>query len=810
MTRHYWMGGNRSYEQDRFFEASLDSGRWQRAGGPEGWDACWYTGMPDPEYFRKVGPERKINHIPGNNALTVKSRLYRSLARLRERAGLQDQGSGALTDRLGFFPRVYAMPDDYHEFQQAAFDNPARRWILKPKNAARGKGIELVKDPASVPLGSSWMVQEYIENPHTMRGRKYVLRLYVAITSIAPLRVYLYRQGFAKLASAPYDEANADNPYSYLTNPDVNALNLDAEVPVEFVDLDRYRSWLREQGHDDDALFARVEDMVALTCLSAVEAMRERSQAIGADTRGCYELLGIDCLVDSDLIPRVLECNLSPSLDVCAGPESGGDIEQGVKGTLVADLVSLVGLNGPAKTDSTLSPEQRIIGETEDELSRAGNFKRLLPSATPAAYLPFYAFPRLEDWVAARALAGDSLPQPTLQRHCAEDRISEDCVYLYDTRLGRLSVLNETASLIWLMATEGMGPDDIADALIRSARQNASDAPDAWAIRRDVWNTLADWASHRFLIQSGAAGGPAPRAPVTDRPATLRSEPFSRVVRCGAFRVAISTDSPLVTHRLAAHLAPLETRDQQAFGSRLEIVRDTPGYTLVLNGRVEQSRLALSRVAPAILTCLARHAAGDGDIILQAGVLSLPVASDGAVLIANSDPGLGDRPALALAERLNGRFGRGLRIPSDQEAPPSALGLPAQLPAEPGQRPATADPSLAFHDLADGHPVLLQPCSPALAGAPLRISTLLIPAELPGEEGPLRPVSVTEALHHLIADSCGAGGEPLDPSGFSRLASWLESADRYLVAAGHLDSALNQLALDEQGNTPVRQGVGTG
>nr|WP_297401065.1 hypothetical protein [uncultured Marinobacter sp.] len=382
--RYYWMGGNRSYEPDRFFEESLDKSLWQKAESPEHWDACWYTGMPDPELFSQVGPERTINHIPGNNALTVKSRLYRSLMDMRERVERQEKGGRHLTDRLAFVPKMFSMPEDYHAFQQAALDNPDKRWMLKPKNAARGKGVQLVGDPADVPMESSWMVQEYLENPHTMHGRKYVLRLYVLVSSVSPFRVYLYHQGFAKLASMPYDEENANNPYSYLTNPDVNALNLDAEVPVEFVDFERYRVWLREQGHDDEALFAKIEDMVALTCLAALE-------------------------------PWVLECNLSPSLDVCAGPESGGDVEEEIKGGLVADLVEMLGLNRPAGNDSSGSMVERLVRETQAEMANSGGFRNLIPGLAPSAYLPFMALPRLSDWVVAQALSDRPLKQPGLE-----------------------------------------------------------------------------------------------------------------------------------------------------------------------------------------------------------------------------------------------------------------------------------------------------------------------------------------------------------------------------------------------------------
>ncbi|WP_228706038.1 tubulin--tyrosine ligase family protein [Marinobacter sp. LV10R520-4] len=558
MTRYYWMGGNRSYEQDRFFEQSLDKSQWQKAESAEKWDACWYTGMPDQNDFSEVGPERKINHIPGNNALTVKSRLYRSLMDLRERVERQDKGSGHLTERLAFVPRVFSMPEDYHAFQQAALDNPGKRWILKPKNAARGKGIQLVGDPADVPLESSWMVQEYLENPDTMHGRKYVLRLYVLVSSVSPFRVYLYRQGFAKLASAPYNEENANNPYSYLTNPDVNALNLDAEVPVEFVDFERYREWLREHGHDDKALFAKIEDLVALTCLAALEPMRERSRVVGADPRGCYELMGIDCLVDEKLKPWVLECNLSPSLEVCAGPESGGDIEEGIKGSLVADMVEIVGLNSKPVALETGSVVERLVRESQDEIARSGGFKNLVPGADPAAYLPFMALPRLSDWV-----------------------------------------------------------------------------------------------NNRFLIQSDASAN-QPAAPATSP--SPESTPFSRVLDCGRFRVRLFTDSAPLIGRIEALLEPMAVAGVAGTEllARLEIVRDTPGFTLILEGRVLCSRLPLSGVASA-----ATHAAEAQEIAIDAGLIA--------------------GPTLALSACLKADHSRGALLPSGTDYQISALGLPLQV-----------------------------------------------------------------------------------------------------------------------------------
>jgi len=55
----------------------------------------------------------------------------------------------------------------------------------------------------------------------------------------------------------------------------------------------------------------------------------------------CYELLGYDILLDSNLTPWLLEVNLSPSLAF----ESPLDLK--IKGNLIKDTLNLVGLKKP-------------------------------------------------------------------------------------------------------------------------------------------------------------------------------------------------------------------------------------------------------------------------------------------------------------------------------------------------------------------------------------------------------------------------------------------------------------------------------
>lgn len=72
--------------------------------------------------------------------------------------------------------------------------------ILQPASA-RGIGIKVVHKWCQIPDSSPVIVQKYISNPFLINDTKFDLRLYVLITSINPLRIYLYDNGLVRFAS---------------------------------------------------------------------------------------------------------------------------------------------------------------------------------------------------------------------------------------------------------------------------------------------------------------------------------------------------------------------------------------------------------------------------------------------------------------------------------------------------------------------------------------------------------------------------------------------------------------------------------
>ena len=127
------------------------------------------------------------------------------------------------------------------------------------------------------------MCCEYINNPLTFNGFKFDLRIYVAITSLNPLRVYIYEEGLTRFATCKYTAPQNNqqgfskaSKFMHLTNFSVNKKNLNF-VQNDDADDRRSSKWsitnlrkaMREQGIDDVPIWRKIEDICIKTVLSA-------------------------------------------------------------------------------------------------------------------------------------------------------------------------------------------------------------------------------------------------------------------------------------------------------------------------------------------------------------------------------------------------------------------------------------------------------------------------------------------------------------------------------------------------------------
>jgi len=72
------------------------------------------------------------------------------------------------------------------------------------------------------------VVQRYIKNPLLLNGYKFDLRIYILVTSVNPLEMFIYKEGFGRFSTVPYsiDPNDKLNKYIHLTNVSINKYNV--------------------------------------------------------------------------------------------------------------------------------------------------------------------------------------------------------------------------------------------------------------------------------------------------------------------------------------------------------------------------------------------------------------------------------------------------------------------------------------------------------------------------------------------------------------------------------------------------------
>ena len=162
-------------------------------------------------------------------------------------------------------PLTFLLSKEYvnfvEEFHKMKDTDDYNIWIVKPVGKSRGKGIFLIDNISDVPLNDTFLVQKYLTSPLLLdEGYKFDMRIYSLVTSVNPLEMFLYKDGFARVSNELYS-MDISNMKVHLTNAAIQ--NRQAKKSKNFekiyggskISLDMLRDKLRRQyGIDFDSV----------------------------------------------------------------------------------------------------------------------------------------------------------------------------------------------------------------------------------------------------------------------------------------------------------------------------------------------------------------------------------------------------------------------------------------------------------------------------------------------------------------------------------------------------------------------------
>lgn len=313
------------------------------------------------DWLPRVEPWMRVNHFPGmNNALARKTRLARNMCRMMR----------IFPKEYSFIPATWILPDDLGDLEKRFGEGGESKaiYIVKPDHLCQGRGIFLTTELERLKKASdegrqkdqAVVVQRYISRPMLIEGLKFDLRLYFLVGAVLTEggglepRCYLFRDGLVRLCTTAYEAPTPEtlgNKKMHLTNYAINKNSKNFQQPEGDDDsagskrsLRWFLNFVEEQYGEKERqkLWRKLGSLcvkMLLTVTPTLEA--EYFSTFPKDLTGgqfgcrCFEILGVDVMLDQKRKPYLIEVNHLPSF-TCDSP-----LDQDIKERVLNQVLDL-------------------------------------------------------------------------------------------------------------------------------------------------------------------------------------------------------------------------------------------------------------------------------------------------------------------------------------------------------------------------------------------------------------------------------------------------------------------------------------
>ena len=303
-----------------------------------------------------ISKYQKINRFYNYQEYVSKSLLYDNYKVFEDK----------YPDEYNYMLESYSFPKEKikieSKFKNYKLEKNDDVWMIKPNMGSLGSKISILTNYSDIKL-KSYLLTKYLHNPHLIKGYKYDLRFHGLVSTIKPLKLYLYNEGLVRIASEKYNVSSFDpnNKFAFLTNLFINKKNKDKFIYPKNLpnmedsnlwNLETFQKYCARNNINYNELYYKVADIFIKMVLTVREKILNYIEENNLETSNFYHLIGIDIILDNNLKPYLLETNRR------CGFRDNNDAEKYFTHNIVADTLNIIGIR-PKQLD--------IVGEKKSK-----------------------------------------------------------------------------------------------------------------------------------------------------------------------------------------------------------------------------------------------------------------------------------------------------------------------------------------------------------------------------------------------------------------------------------------------------------
>uniref|UniRef100_A0A8D8WLB0 Tubulin--tyrosine ligase-like protein 12 n=2 Tax=Cacopsylla melanoneura TaxID=428564 RepID=A0A8D8WLB0_9HEMI len=321
ITRDISIPGDKTlkvYSEYKYINENLTYPRFVTVDNEEEADILWYTHhFKDFKTLTEQTPNKFVNQFPFEYILTIKDLLS-----IICRRNSKDMDKTTLQTTPEWLPTTYNLKTELLKFM-SYYQNREKKglnnlWIIKPFNLARSldsyitDNINMVIKSA---LSGPKIVQKYIENPilfyrDDLSGKvKFDIRYVILVSSVKPLKVFLYKNFFLRFANKLFTLSNFDDYEMHFT-----VMNYDDKTPLCKMLCSDFKTEFEKQNPSES--WDHIESKIINMFRSVFEAATMKDPPLGlAHNVQSRSLYAADLMLtkqNHEIVPQLLEINWMP------------------------------------------------------------------------------------------------------------------------------------------------------------------------------------------------------------------------------------------------------------------------------------------------------------------------------------------------------------------------------------------------------------------------------------------------------------------------------------------------------------------